>query len=218
MSVSMELDRFAGMIAHELRNPLASATTNLAVAADLMEETDPRSAFIRRAEKEMDRIRLLLDACIELATAGRIDRRDVSLPQLLQDAAEGLVPSRNGDVELRLDVAGTPRARIDPSLMQRAIGNLIENAVKAFGGEPGTIGISASRTGNEVRFTVEDSGPGIPEELRARIFDPLVTGLKGSGLGLAFVKKVVEAHGGTIEVGRGELGGARFEIRIPEEE
>lgn len=67
------------------------------------------------------------------------------------------------------------------------------------------------------RLTVEDSGPGVPDDLTERLFDPFVTGrVRGVGLGLAVARKVVEAHGGRIEAGRSEdLGGARFDVTWP---
>jgi len=215
MAATMELDRFAGMLAHELRNPLASATTNLAVAVDLMEETDPRSPFIRQAEREMDRIRRLLDSCIALATAGRVQRREVPVTEVLEEAAACAVPETGPDLQHEGDEG--LRASLDPALMQRALANLFENSVKALAGRCGVIKATATSGEEGLRLVIEDSGPGIPEEMRTKVFDPLVTGLKGSGLGLAFVKKVVEAHGGTIDVGGSPLGGARFEIFIPDE-
>ncbi len=78
--------------------------------------------------------------------------------------------------------------------------------------------VSGRTTANWVEVEVEDSGPGVPPEIRARLFEPLVTGkVKGIGLGLALVKRIVERHGGTIVHRPQSTGGARFVVRLPRE-
>jgi signal transduction histidine kinase len=122
---------------------------------------------------------------------------------------------------------GLPAIMGDPMALKHALENLVGNAAK-YGAKDGNwIGISASRATDKGRTLVEirvaDRGPGIPMEEQDRIFDPFFRGQKamqdqvhGTGLGLNLVKKIVEAHGGTIRVKSEPMKGAEFIVRIPE--
>lgn len=198
------------MLAHELRNPLASAATNLAVVAELTESEDPRSPFLRRAESEMDRIRDLLSSCLDLACAGCVRKRVFRVARLLHSTIRRFDPS---GVRIDLRAADELMFEADPELLARAVENLVENAVRALSGEDGRIRIRVEQDERGILLSVEDSGPGVPEDLA--IFEPFVSGTNGSGLGLVFVRQVVEAHGGRVEARKGGLGGACFEIHLP---
>ena len=107
------------------------------------------------------------------------------------------------------------RILVDPVRLQMALINLGNNAVQAMGDGPGTLTLSCAREGESVVLCVDDDGPGVPVPVRARIFDPFfTTRARGSGLGLANVRKLVEAHGGTIAL-LDRQPGAHFEIRLP---
>jgi signal transduction histidine kinase len=99
----------------------------------------------------------------------------------------------------------------------RAIHNLVRNAVEAMGERGGRLGISAGLEGDELVIRVSDTGPGIPEEVRDRLFQSFVTSGKkgGTGLGLAIVKKILDEHGGSVGV-ESSSGGATFELRLPQ--
>ena len=120
---------------------------------------------------------------------------------------------------MRLEPSDGPIAlQADRQLLGEVLTNLVANGLEALeGGDGRQVVLSVERDGKEaVRFAVEDDGPGIPASLRATLFKPFyTTKTKGSGLGLAFCKKVVEEHGGTISAEDGALGGARFEVRLP---
>ncbi len=213
MALAHEMERFAGILAHEIRNPLASATTNLAVACDLMETSDPRAPFLRRAESELDRIRDLLSACLCLATAGRVRREHCDIGALLRDVLD-----RRGEDPVEISIGSRSEDllhfAVDPGLLTRCIENLIENAIRECGEQDGRIRIQASVKEDHLLLSVEDSGPGVPESKREEIFDAFVSGGKGSGLGLCFVRLVAEAHGGSVSVCQAELGGAMFEMSL----
>lgn len=92
---------------------------------------------------------------------------------------------------------------------------LVQNAIEAVDGG-GEIAVEWAQRANSVEIAVSDTGPGVPEELRSRVFEPFfTTRAKGVGLGLAIARQVVEAHGGTLDVGSGTAGGARFVLTIP---
>ncbi len=208
------LEHFAGMIAHELRNPLASATTNLAVVRELSDEGDPRSPFLQQAEKEMVRIRDLLKSCLDFATAGKVTLRKMDVAELLRTVAQKM-RSAHPLLLVEVEVKGDPMVQVDELLFQRAVANLSENAAKALNGE-GTLRLYFERGEDHFLVQVEDSGPGLPKDLLGRMFEPFITGTNSSGLGLPFVKKVVEAHGGSVSPASTPLGGACFRIHLPQ--
>jgi signal transduction histidine kinase len=103
---------------------------------------------------------------------------------------------------------------MDEPRMARTLDNLLANAVRHTP-KDGWVRIHAERQGNDCYLVVEDSGPGVPEELREKIFEPFASfRSNGTGLGLAIAREIVEAHGGSI-ICTGGTGGARFEIRWP---
>jgi signal transduction histidine kinase len=120
-------------------------------------------------------------------------------------------------VEVDTDIDHTTTLRGRPGDMNHVFMNLIDNASRAVG-DGGTIRVRGERTGDEYVVRVEDSGPGIPEAIRRRVFDPFYTTRaagEGTGLGLSIAKQVVDAHGGCLEVGESDLGGAAFTVRLP---
>jgi signal transduction histidine kinase len=104
----------------------------------------------------------------------------------------------------------------DRPLLVHAIRNLLQNAVDALAGAAGEIRITAERAGPDVVLSVGDDGPGIPAEQRERVLEPMFTTRPGGiGLGLTIVERVVQAHGGTLELDVSPLGGALFRMRLP---
>jgi signal transduction histidine kinase len=123
-------------------------------------------------------------------------------------------------VDVRWEVPGAPlRAAVDKQMLRRVLINLVRNAVQALRDAKkgrGQVQVSAEADEAGIAISVEDDGPGVPEEMRDRIFDPyFTTKSDGTGLGLAIVKKIVVEHGGSIDVSSSPLGGARFVIHLP---
>ena len=106
--------------------------------------------------------------------------------------------------------------RVEPHLLHRVFSNLILNALQAMPNR-GTLTINASATDHAVAIKVQDTGVGIPEEMKEKLFSPLITGkAKGTGLGLAVVKRVVDAHGGKITFESEKGKGTTFTVTLPE--
>jgi len=110
----------------------------------------------------------------------------------------------------------------DPDLLHQALTNLIRNAADAVAenaaGRPRTIVIAAERAGDSVELVVADSGPGMPDDVRQRMFNPFFTTRHaGTGLGLAIVHRIIDAHDGRIEVTNNTNGGARIAVVLPAE-
>jgi two-component system phosphate regulon sensor histidine kinase PhoR len=120
---------------------------------------------------------------------------------------------------------GLPRVRADRPALSRAVQNLLQNAIR-HGGEGGWVGLRAGLSGDahrtEIVITVEDRGPGVPASEVGHVFEPFFRGtralerqVRGTGLGLSLVKRIVEAHGGTVGV-KTEVGrGSAFTIALP---
>src|SRR5262249_6485977 len=124
-------------------------------------------------------------------------------------------------VDLSFDVPSDPMpALLDEEMLHRALTNIIRNAAQAIRdakkGKRGKVVVAARAEGSGYVITLDDDGPGIPEEVGQALFDPYVTTKRdGTGLGLSIVKKIVVDHGGSIEAGRGPLGGARLRVTLP---
>lgn len=126
---------------------------------------------------------------------------------------------RMKDFRIVTDIAAaqTP-ARVDPRGLHRCLLNLIGNAADAVPKSGGHLRVFASTDNHEVVIEVSDNGPGVPEDLALSIFEPFFStkGSRGTGLGLAVTRKIVEEHGGSLSVQNAENGGARFTLRIPQ--
>ncbi|MDH3300047.1 MAG: HAMP domain-containing histidine kinase [Acidimicrobiia bacterium] len=204
---------FASSASHELRTPLQSAMTNLDVA--MLGEPTPQ---VIRARAELDRMGNALDAVRLLSEVDLVDDDMFSDADLgdLADQAVGLVAAEGSAAGVHIHGPEGHRHRVWADGVRLAIVNLIRNAVRhgrPVDGSPLRIDITVTADGS---ITVEDNGPGIPEADRERIRRPFERGASstGSGLGLAFVQRVADVHGGTFEIGNAPDGGARVTLHL----
>ncbi len=211
-----QLRLMLAQVAHEIRNPLGGLKLFSAIAADA-EDPEERARLFRKIGTELDALNRIITDFLVYARPRTLRRtlHDVRAP--LEEAAELVAPeleSRGGglDVDLpdaRLDVVA------DAGQVKRMVLNLLRNAAAA--GD--RVWLKGWASNGEVVVSVRDDGPGVPEELRARIFQPFVTGKeKGAGLGLAIVAGVARAHDGRVELvsGGGAGGnGAEFRLYLP---
>jgi len=211
------LGQLAAAIAHEVRNPLAvirSAAQGLAEGRTPDAEAERASAFIMA---EIDRLANLVNSLLAFARPLHVEPRSVS-PGELFDRALLLAADELTAKQIRLardESPALPPAWADPDLVCQVLLGLLANAAEAVppGGE---ITLGARMNDGAVELAVTDSGPGVPQELRERIFEPFFTTRpRGTGLGLAVAKEIVEAHGGRIVVGERPGGGARFTVQLP---
>jgi signal transduction histidine kinase len=215
------LDRqreFVADASHELRTPLTSVLANLELLTEELagEQVETAEAALRSTR----RMRRLVGDLLLLARADahRVQRRrPTDLAEVLVEAASELGPMADNH-ELSLSPGSVVVAGVRDEL-HRLVLNLLENSVRHT--PPGTrIHASTERAGADAVLVVADSGPGIPPELRQRVFERFVRGGRdggrGSGLGLAIVRAVAESHDGTVEMEPPEdRTGTRFVIRIP---
>jgi signal transduction histidine kinase len=136
----------------------------------------------------------------------------VDLVELLLELGRTAVPEGVA-VAVHANGRRSIQGRYDP--LRRALSNLFRNAAEAMGGR-GTIDVTVVGEGRGVVVTVADHGPGIPPDLRGRVFEPyMTTKVDGTGLGLALVRQTVEAHSGTIAASETPGGGATFTLVFP---
>ncbi|AUX26556.1 sensor histidine kinase [Sorangium cellulosum] len=225
------IGKMAAHVTHEIRNPLSSIGLNL----ELLEEevarataADTPDAELRPVMKESAQLVTAIRA--EVDRLSRIAEQYLSVarrprPRLEPERVDDLVQELVAFVRPELDRAGVavrveveaegPEILLDESQLRQALLNLLRNAREAMpkGGE---IVVTVSFSSGAATITVDDTGPGVPEELRASIFDPFfTTKQRGTGLGLAVTRDIIEAHGGTISCEAREAGGTRFRITLP---
>ncbi|MEZ5966908.1 MAG: HAMP domain-containing sensor histidine kinase [Planctomycetota bacterium] len=195
------------LLGHELRNPLAAALTGVAAAASITEAGDPRGDLLERAQRDLERLADLLNAYLDLL-GGRL-RQMVAcdLGSLVRATA-----SRRGAATVVVRTDGSVlRVRGNRALLARALENLIDNALRLGAGR---IEVTTSLADDSAVVEVSDDGPGVPADLRARLFEPFVSGRGSTGLGLALVRDIAVAHGGTVRL-LPSASGAHFELRLP---
>jgi two-component system, OmpR family, sensor kinase len=212
---------FVADASHELRTPLTSVLANLELLAEQVEGEDEQAA-VASALRSSQRMRRLVADLLLLARAdaGRsISHHPIDVAQVLVEAASELEPlAERGD--RHLTIAAHEPLIVDGARdeLHRLAINLIENALRHT--PPGThVHAALGSAGDDVVLTVEDDGPGIPDELRPRLYERFVRGRGdsggGSGLGLSIVHAVTASHGGTVTAERASSGGARFVVRLP---
>lgn len=207
------LGQVAGTIGHELRNPLAVMETSVHLLRS-------RVAGDEKAERHLSRL------AEQIALSSRIIREILDLARDVPPALESIRVlavlarvARDMEIEEALRInARIPEDYefdLDPGQLRQLFANLITNAVQASPEGASGVEITLEEHTDGLMIIVEDDGPGIPNHLRSKIFEPLfTTRMRGVGFGLALCRRIVENHGGHIRVGDRAEGGARFEILL----
>jgi signal transduction histidine kinase len=212
------MGQLAAQIAHEVRNPLAVIRSSAQGIAETLPagDTDARRAcsFITEG---IDRLSNVDTSLLAVARPPQVAVRATPVHELLDRAlllAREDLAAKHVRVQ-RSAASDLPAVRADADLMCQVLLGFLANAAEAVspGGE---VTLEAQAADGAVELAVADSGPGVPPELRERVFDPFFTTRpRGVGLGLAVARQIVELHGGRIEVGERSGGGARFAVRLP---
>ncbi|HEX2359004.1 MAG TPA: HAMP domain-containing sensor histidine kinase [Solirubrobacterales bacterium] len=214
---------FVADASHELRTPLTSVQANLELLQASLDQGEDRHA-VESALGSTRRMSRLVSDLLLLARAdagrrsARIEADLAEIARAVVDEVEPLASERR----LSIDLSGPLPVEGNPDELHRMILNLVENALRHTP-TGSTVAVGARRDDGEAVVNVSDSGPGIPEELGDQVFQRFVrgdgpadmAGTGGSGLGLAIVRAVATSHGGSVEAGTAELGGARFTVRLP---
>jgi signal transduction histidine kinase len=216
-------DDVLAIVSHDLRNPLHAIVmaSNLLQRPSSVERTRNHAAAIERSARRAGRlIRDLLD--LSTLESGRVtlDRACVDVASLLVDAAaliQPLAAARGISVEVAHDAPAGTDAWCDRERIVQVFSNLLGNAV-TFTPAGGRVALRAEVSGDEVRFAVSDTGPGVPAEHQAHIFDrywKTRESRQGAGLGLSIARNIVDAHGGRIWVESTPGSGATFVFTLP---
>jgi heavy metal sensor kinase len=219
-----EQRRLVADTSHELRTPLATMRAEIDVSLRTDDLSPAARDVLLSAREEVDRMSRTVDDLLTLAAVDDgvlgLRKQDIELAGLAETVAGALESvARGRDVTVEHD--GPPvTVPADPIRLGQAIRNVVENAIE-FSPQGGTVRITTSLAGGAGRLVVEDDGPGVPPELRERVFDRFfrvdpsrsrATG--GSGLGLAITREIVEAHGGLVHV-EGREDGSAFVVDVP---
>ncbi|WP_202238381.1 sensor histidine kinase [Actinacidiphila reveromycinica] len=217
-------------VAHELRSPLTSVKGFTATLLAKWERftDDHKKLMLETVDADANRVTRLIAELLDISRidSGRLEvrRQPVDMAAAVRHHVDAHVAAGQGPERFAVLVPGPlPALWADPDKIDQILGNLLENAVRHG---DGTVTIEVTRatglggddrTTEGTAVTVSDEGPGIPEESMSRVFTRFWRGSKrgGTGLGLYIVKGIVEAHGGTISVGRAPGGGAEFRFILP---
>ncbi|MGH2675184.1 MAG: sensor histidine kinase [Actinomycetota bacterium] len=219
--------RFVAEASHELRTPLATLRTELELALRRSRSAEELEGALRSAAEESDRLARLAEDLLVMARADRgrlrVRREPVELAPLIAGAIEAYsTRATTLGVSIEASVPEGLRGRIDALRFRQVIGNLLDNALRHTR-SGGRVTIDVARASDSLRFQVRDTGEGFPASFLPRAFEPFARpdGPRsrpdgGAGLGLAIVRAVAEAHGGSVEAENSPEGGASVTVRIPE--
>jgi len=207
--------RFVADASHELRTPLTSLQTNIDVLrGDLELDPEQRKHLLDDLQRESQEMRALIAGLLELAQHGaQVEKQEFQLDEVVEEALER---ARTRFPAVTWEPNGLEPTIVDGyrDRMERAVWNLLENAGK-WSGDGGSVEVSLA--GGELR--VRDHGPGFADEDRPLVFDRFyrsaaARSMPGAGLGLAIVREVAEAHGGTVEAENAQDGGAVVRLSL----
>ncbi len=222
-ATNRDLKAFAHVAAHDLKAPLAT----IVASAELIEDTDGDSLSSDGANalglvgRQTNRMAALIDSVLSYSTAattpmdtGTVDLGEITL-HVLRDLAD-LISSSQATIEL----GDLPSVQGSGPLLERVVQNLVVNAIRYGNKTHPVVVIEATNHGKTTSYSVSDNGPGVAAEEHEAIFDMFVRGkasveAPGSGIGLAFARRVVERHHGTLSVSESALGGACFTMTLP---
>jgi two-component system sensor histidine kinase BaeS len=229
MAARLEADErlrreFLAAVAHELRTPLANVQAHLEAILDgVAEPTPERIAALHTQTVLLNRlVSDLRDLTLAQAGALPLQRCPVDLTEVCREVVEALEPwFQERQVTAAVVAEGPVWAWGDPQRLRQVLQNLVHNAVR-FSPPAGAVRVVLTTQEGWAEVTVEDDGPGVPPEDLERVFEPFYRGdpsrsrhSAGSGLGLAVVKQLVGAHGGTVRAERKPDRGSRFVVRLP---
>jgi two-component system, NtrC family, sensor histidine kinase HydH len=205
------LGSMSSVMAHELRNPLASIKGHAQLLAEDLAEGKQRTKA-ERVVSEAERLELLTTSLLDFVRDGPIELTSTTAAELVAHSLEHLAKER-----VTVDHARTPKAlRIDGVRLARALHNVVDNALQATPNEE-KVELTIAQENAETRISVRDHGAGLPPGSEAQIFEPfMTTRVRGTGLGLAVARRIAEQHGGTLTGENHPSGGAVFRLHLPD--
>ena len=215
------LGAMAAGIAHEVNTPLTGISSYAQMLLDLTESNDPRHALLKKIERQTFRASGIVNSLLSLARSRSQTPQSIALKRLIDEVTELMTDSlESNGVKLETRIADRLMVVARENELQQVFTNLCTNAIDAMAGRGGELRLLSRKNGDrQVEVVVEDTGPGVPEELREKIFEPFFSTKRdqgGTGLGLSISAEILRRNGGELrveEVAEGE--GARFIVRLP---
>jgi len=220
------IGQMAAMVGHDLRSPLQAILNTIYLERKQVDNLPgylapseaPKAQQLRDGldmiDEQVAYMSSMVTDLLDFARTPSPEITRISTEQLVNDALHRVVAPNNVIIQKKLDPR-LPHLDVDPFLMQRALINIISNALQAMP-DGGTLSIMTKKNGQSASIDVADTGTGIPPENIRKLFEPLfTTKSRGVGLGLAIVKSMIEAHGGTITVESDVGRGSKFCIALP---
>jgi len=210
------IGEMAAEMAHELRNVLQTISSSAHVGRLAVAHGDAQGAesHLAKIERNARAAHSIVDDVMGLARGEPLDKRVAPLLEIVAAARAEVGPGA-----ARWEDGAIPRGLLvqaHPRLFARLLHALYDNAIRACAPRKPTVTTQAWALGGQVVMEIADDGPGVPEAIVARLFEPLVTGREGgSGLGLALARRIAAAHGGTLELAASGSGGATFRVELP---
>lgn len=207
-----DLALMGSAIAHEVRNPLSAIGMHLGLLRRRYMPEGADAESFKEIQGQLEQLKILVDRFLGYSRDVKPVRERFRPADLLRDAISARVPT-GGRVDVRC-----PDVEVEGDIMmwRQIVENLIDNAVSACYPKPVVMNIEIYRNNDMICFAFADAGPGVPQELVPRLFTPFATGRPGGhGIGLALVRKFVEAHDGSIRYEAAPAGGAVFLIEVP---
>jgi signal transduction histidine kinase len=206
-------------ISHEIRNPLGIISSTAELLKQNLARTDPEVQLADVIVQEANRLNSIVTDFLNFARPQAPNLIPCKVDEVIEKNLTFLAPeiNKNGYEIYKRFASDLPAIQADPGLLYQAFLNILINAMQAMP-EGGTICIELSANGNTMTILFADEGPGIPNETLSKIWEPFFTTKdKGSGLGLPIVKKIIEGHGGTIEIENGLDKGIQVTVALPVE-
>ena len=204
------LGRMSAVLAHEIRNPLASLKGHAQLLAEQLEEGTRTHRKAARVVQESQRLEELTNSLLDFVRAGNLERTMAEPGEIMRRAVDTI-----NDTRIVLSNTDLPRWSLDPVRIEQVLINLLRNALQADG--KSTVRLSASMGSGGLILKVEDDGPGLPEGGKYVFESFRTTKTRGTGLGLSVARRIVDLHQGSIQAVDLPAGGALFIVTIPPE-
>jgi PAS domain S-box-containing protein len=218
------LGAFAAELAHEVKNPLNAMNIQMTVLKREIQDGKKLSGKAKKelleivsiVQKELNRLSGFVEECLHFSKTGELNKSNVDMGGILNEIVSLLMPQAQlHGIQIELDITnGLPKVMVDKDKVKQAILNILINGIEAMP-DGGKLQVSAERVGHEIWISCQDTGPGIPDEIKDKIFNLFYTTKDGgTGVGLSFAQNIVQAHGGVIRLEQSTQG-SKFVIAIP---
>lgn len=212
-----ELGEMAARVAHEVRNPLNAITGAAHFLSSEYKSDGTILKFCDLIIRQASRVNQVASDLLAVSRPSSLRLTDVNINAVLEQAIDSLCDNLRGQGVIVRPNFGhdVPIIKADELQIEQALHNILRNAIEAMP-EGGVLTVATAAHGGWAEVTIEDTGPGIPDHDRERIFQTFfTTKTRGTGLGLTIVKRVLEKHGGDIKIDRPDKGGTRVVVRLP---